>query len=697
VSARVPFSGPSVRAGQLLKPRENLTISVFGNFSVAFGGREVRIKGRKSRAVLGYLALTDRQQETRERLVGLLWSESDEFKARASLRQVLHELRETFLEAGYDGLQIEKLVVEMDRDRLNVDLWEALRDAEAQRAHPLLMTSSRVMESLLAGLDDIDPSFRVWLLAKRQSFHDRILRALEAGLKNVELDATNRRQLAEAIVSLDPTHEEACRYAMQTRAEEGDLSGALRVYKTLWDILDEEYGMEPSAKTLQLIADIKNGQFESVAPSVAANPMRQDDAQTRNAAQTRAQSFSQPADKIAILVDPFSMNGVSADRTHLVYGFRHHFIACLTKFREWYVGDSASPQPTGEHAAASRYSIAATAYQASDTISMVLTLRETNTGLYIWSDNFELKLENWFKVQQRIVQRTAISVNVYLSTERLMRVAAMPDVPLDTYDRWLRAQASFGSFSAEDWRKSIGLLSEAIAIAPNFSPCYSALVQMNNTEHFVFPGLFRDLVKARSTLELARTAARLDPVDSRAQLCLGWSQAMLMQYAEAAIHADLACELNGNDPWTLLSAASCQGFCGNFDRGNELVAEALKVSWAPTPLHWPYRAVLQFMRGNYLDAIDGIDRANNVAKTLAGWKTAALFHLGRKDEARIEARKFLNTIRSTWFGSKAPSDLEIARWLLHAHPIARREDWERLRDGIRGAGVPVNGVEHHAW
>lgn len=701
MSVRAPVSRASAKAGRILKPREKLTISVFGNVSIMFGGREVRVKGLKSRAVLGYLALTDRQQETRERLVRLLWSESDEFKARASLRQVLHELREIFLEAGYDGLQIEKSGVEIDPQRVNVDLWEALRDAESQRAHPLLMTAPRVMETLLAGLDDVDPSFRVWLLARRQNFNDRILRSLEGGLKNIDLDPVDKRQLAEAIISLDPTHEEACRYAMQARAEAGDLAGALRVYKTLWDILDEEYGMEPSVKTQQLIADIKNGQFERAVPSVAASPAPQGYGETAATpdAPGRSQAVAHTAAKIAILVDAFSMNGVSADRAHLVQGFRHHFIACLTRFREWYVGDSAAAQPQAysEHKVSSRYSIAATAYQAGDTINMVLTLRETNTGLYIWSDNFELKLENWFKVQQRIVQRTAVSVNVYLSTERLARLATTPDVPLDIYDRWLRAQASFGSFSAEDWRKSIGLLSEAIAIAPNFSPCYSALVQMNNTEHFVFPGHFRDLSRARSTLDLARTAVRLDPVDSRAQLCLGWSQAMLMQYAEASVHVDLACELNGNDPWTLLSAASCQGFCGNFDRGNELVAEAVKVAWAPTPLHWPYRAVLQFLRGNYPEAIDGIDRAGNVAKTLPGWKAAALFHLGRKGEAREVARQFLNTIRSVWSGSKAPGDLEIARWLLHAHPIARREDWERLRDGIRGAGVPVNGVEHHAW
>ncbi|MBR0773597.1 hypothetical protein JQ625_02010 [Bradyrhizobium diazoefficiens] len=686
--------------GGIPKPRESLTISVLGGLSVAFAGREVRVKSRKSRAVLGYLALTDRHQETRERLVGLLWSESDENKARASLRQVLHELRETFLEAGYDGLQIEKMLVELDGAGLRVDLLDALREAEVQQAHPLLMSAPGLMETLLAGLDDIDPSFRVWLLAKRQTFHDRILRALEAGLRNAELPVANRRALAEAILSLDPTHEEACRYAMRTRAEEGDLSGALRVYKTLWNILDEEYGMEPSVKTQQLIADIKNGQFEPEIPSVAGDPVQRDGtpALAFHEAPNHSPVLSRTAAKIAILVDPFSMNGVSADRVHLVTGFRHHFIACLTKFREWYVGDGSAqpPQASGERAAASRYSVAATAYQAGDTISMVLTLRETGSGVYIWSDTFELNLENWFVAQQRIVQRTALSVNVYLSTERLTRVAAAPDVSLDIYDRWLRAQTIIGSFSAEHWRNSIAVLTEAINVAPNFSPCYSALVQLNNTEHLVFPGLFRDLKKARSTLELARTAVQLDPVDSRAQLCLGWSQAMLMQYSEASAHIDLACELNGNDPWTLLSAASCQGFCGNFERGSELVAEALKVSWTPPPLHWPYRAVLQFMRGNYLDAIEGIDRAQNVAKTLPGWKAAALFHLGRTEEARIEASKFLDGIRAGWFGN-TPTDRSIARWFLHAHPIARSEDWERLRDGIGGAGVPVDDIRHHAW
>ena len=66
---------------------ERLAISVLGRMRVDIHGQELRFKSRKSRAALAYLALNDDSHETRERLVGLLWSESEEEKARASLRQ----------------------------------------------------------------------------------------------------------------------------------------------------------------------------------------------------------------------------------------------------------------------------------------------------------------------------------------------------------------------------------------------------------------------------------------------------------------------------------------------------------------------------------------------------------------------------------------------------------------------------------
>ena len=63
-----------------------LSIGVFGPLRLSRAGQDVPVGGRKAQALLGYLALAARGEETRERLVRLLWSEADEDRARASLR-----------------------------------------------------------------------------------------------------------------------------------------------------------------------------------------------------------------------------------------------------------------------------------------------------------------------------------------------------------------------------------------------------------------------------------------------------------------------------------------------------------------------------------------------------------------------------------------------------------------------------------
>jgi DNA-binding SARP family transcriptional activator len=80
-----------------------LQLSLFGPVTLRSNDREIRIKSLKLRAMLGYIALSDSLLETRERLVGLLWSESADAQARAVLRQVIRELREIFLDAGSDA------------------------------------------------------------------------------------------------------------------------------------------------------------------------------------------------------------------------------------------------------------------------------------------------------------------------------------------------------------------------------------------------------------------------------------------------------------------------------------------------------------------------------------------------------------------------------------------------------------------
>lgn len=690
-------------------PRPLLRLSLLGTLRAGASGAEeaeaaLRLRSRKARAVLGYLALSERGEETRERLVGLLWSESEEEKARASLRQVVHELREAMEAAGLAGwLRAERLAIALDPAGVAHDLGGILAAAEAGAVHPALLDTQRLPETLLEGLDDLDPAFRVWLLARRQAIHDRLMRALEPLLRGGEegtpASRARRRAAAQAVLRLDPTHEEACRALMAASAAEGDVAAALRAYEQLWRLLGDEYDMEPSAATQELVAAIKSGRFEQEAAATAAPGLAEAQAPAPLPAAAAAARPEPPA-RIALLVEPFSVNGVPPDRMHLVNGFRHELIARLVRFREWAVVDGPALPPGGPPGAlrtAGLYAITATAYQAGARISTVLTLADRDSGVYVWSERVELSLEGWFEAQQRILRRVAASLNGQLSAARLARLAGSPDLPHETHDRWLLGQSLILSFGADNWERAVALLEETVARTPDFAPAHSSLAQLHNIVHFARPGLRRDRAREEAALRHARRAVQLDPTDSRSQLCMGWSLAMAGRHAQGEVHMRLALELNPDDAWTLMSVAHFRSFTGAHQGAMELAQQSMQITLAPSRTHWAYLAVNAFLSGEHEMAVEACERSEGVILTMGGWRTAALAMLGRRAEAAASAARFLAEVRAAWRGAEAPTDAAILRWLLHAYPIRHAADWARLRDGLAAAGLRAEGAAHGAW
>jgi DNA-binding SARP family transcriptional activator/TolB-like protein len=683
-----------------------LAVSLLGGVGLTVDEQPVRLANRKARAILAYLALSEHGEEQRERLAGLFWSEFEETNARASLRQVVHETREALSPHGVTALHGTRLSLILDPNAVRVDVADLLARVALQEAPDALLRQTRLAETLMAGLEDLDPAFHVWLLARRQTLHDRLTRGLEDGYRQSGLSRRDRRRLAEAMLRLDPTHEEACRVAMRCAAEAGETGAALRLYDELYQLLGDEYDMEPSQATQSLWVEVKQGVFEGAPPEPdsahdSVPPIsvdRQVDQVLVPPRRNRpAPAAPRPAPpKPALFIEGFAMNGVDPTRMHLVEGFRLDLVACLVRFREWYVAgtDTAEPAaPTGAPVS-SRYTLTTTAYQAGASINVVMVLQERDAGMAVWSERFELRLDNWFETQQRVVRRIAATLNVQLSTERLVRLAAEPDVSLEAYDLWLRGQSLIRYFSPDNWNRAAQLFAEGIRRAPDISPLYSSLVQMNNAVHFVHPGLFRDPAKLAHTLTLAQQAVQLDPRDSRAELCLGWSLAFNRRYVQAEVHMGIACELNPNDSWTVIAAAMFHAFCGNAARATELSRQALEMTLSPGLNHWVYQASISYLCGDAEGAVAAADRAQDALRTVPAWRAAALCELGRHAEARREVERFYAGIRGEWFGEQAASDAQIGRWLLHAYPISRPETWQRLRDGLAAAGIPVRGCRH---
>lgn len=704
--------GPRGESGMGEAEQPRLLVSLFGGVAFSFAGRDIGLRNRKARAMLAFLALSERGEEQRERLAGMLWSESSESHARGTLRQAVHETREAMLAAGCSALVGARATVGLRPGSFIVDVDAALRALAAGEVPEALLRQRLAAESLLAGFEDLDPAFHSWLTARRQTLHDRMIRDLEQGYRDMALSRRRRRRLAEAALLLDPTHEEACRVVMRCAAEDGEIGGALSAYDELYRLLGEEYDMEPSAPTQELVAEIKQGRFDTPAsPQAGGHSLPEEVSQILVSDRpVTTPPPALPAAKPALVIAPFDMHGVEPDRVHLVEGFRLELIACLVRFREWYVADTdidAARTPPGAPVS-TRYRVTTTTYQAGSSISAVMVVQNQTAGVMVWSERFEVRLDNWFTTQQRVVRRLAAGFNIELSSERLTWLASIPDASLEAHDVWLRAQLLILRFTPENWNDAAQMLAKAIERAPTFSPLYSSLVQMNNTFHIAHPGLYRARQKEERTLGLAQQAVRLDPRDSRAELALGWALAMSKRYAQAEAHMEIACELNPYDSWSLIAAGMFYAFVGNHVRAQELSAQAMELTLSPSLAQWTYLATTRYLCGDDEGLLDASAHAHALAPTpypwriqalsnLYAWRAAALCNLGRPEEARGEVARFLELTRANWFGPSPPTDAMIGRWLLHIYPISDLAVWRRLQASVTAAGIPDGGMIHHGW
>ena len=252
-------------------------ITLFGRVTVHADEREVVLSSRKAKALLAYLALAPSGRETRDRLVGLLWSETEGAKARASLRQLLHGLHKTFQAECLSGLSIDNSRVGLDKSAFLTDLDSAGTSIDRGDPADALVSEPRITDTLLSGYEDVDPCFGAWLTTKRERVRQNLIRRLEAQLylKPRRVEAVKR--VAHALFQVDPTHETACQQVMCACVASGNIGGALAAYKQLWERLEQEYDVEPSKATQELIVAIRSGahqpyigDFDAVGQNSAA-------------------------------------------------------------------------------------------------------------------------------------------------------------------------------------------------------------------------------------------------------------------------------------------------------------------------------------------------------------------------------------------------------------------------------------------
>ena len=262
-----------------------LRLHLFGSPRLRRRGEPVDLGLRKAMALLAYLVIT-KGEHSRDELATLLWPESDQSSARASLRRTLYLINKTI---GEEILATRTDTVSLDP---GANIWtdvglfqQHLRECsiEGELGEAISPRCLSVLEEavalhradLLAGFTLPDClSFDEWLFFEAEGLRRSLARALRqlAATYQAQGDAERAIQHARRWLSLDPLHEPAHRFLMRLYAESGQQAAALRQYTECVRILDQELGLPPQPETTELHRRIRLHRKAATTPSPKARP-----------------------------------------------------------------------------------------------------------------------------------------------------------------------------------------------------------------------------------------------------------------------------------------------------------------------------------------------------------------------------------------------------------------------------------------
>lgn len=207
-----------------------LEIRLLGPVEVVSGGGPLPqgMSWRKNLALLAYLACAPRCRCARGRLIGLLWPEKEERRARHSLNVALHSLRQA---VGESALESDAMQVGLVPGSVATDLERFVSHETDERWGD---AAALVRGEFLEGFEVPGASgFEDWLSVERTAWRTRSVRAMTraaAGMRERgDLDAA--LHLAERASILDPQAASAQAEAMLALALGGDRHAALTRYE----------------------------------------------------------------------------------------------------------------------------------------------------------------------------------------------------------------------------------------------------------------------------------------------------------------------------------------------------------------------------------------------------------------------------------------------------------------------------------
>jgi adenylate cyclase len=512
-----------------------IQLHTLGALNLQKDGVEVRsvLSQPKRLALLVFLATArPRGFHSRDTLLGLFWPEADDAAARNALRQALHYLRRSLGESC--------LTSRSDRD-VGVDPNVIWCDGAA---FDLAFEQKRYGDALELYRGDFLPGFFVeeapeierWLDEERSRRRSHAVDAAWALAHTEEREGHMRAAVvwARKAVGLTPYDEGAVRRLISLLDRSGEPAAALEAYEEFERRLVAEYGITPSAETVQQIDAIRarknpqpqlQSQPATVLPVVAmvkkAEPTPAPPAATAVAARAPrsinnrkqlwprlaaaavlvavlstgawfATSSRQKDDDVAtdrgraMAVLPFVNMSGDQENEYFSDGITEEILNALVQVDGLRLASRTSSfafkgkqddiREIGRKLGVNTV-LEGSVRRSGDRVKITAQLINVESGLHIWSSSFDREMTDIFAVQEEIAHAITDALALQFSATEHAEHVRRATKDAQAYDLYLRGKYLITISSQEKNLQAIDLFGQATARDPHFALAYAGLAK----------------------------------------------------------------------------------------------------------------------------------------------------------------------------------------------------------------------------
>jgi len=410
------------------------------------------------------------------------------------------------------------------------------------------------------------------------------------------------------------------------------------------------------------------------------------------------QPASAAFDKPSIAVLPFDNMSGDSDQEYFADGITDDLITALSRFRSLvviarnstfvYKSRAVNVGEVGRKLGV-RYVVEGSVRRSSERVRVTVQLVEAHTGNHLWAERYDRGLADIFAVQDEVTEQIASTLMTHLEdAERQHSLRSAPK-KLSAYHCCLRAKFLLHKGTKEALFEARTLLERAIDLDPDYAAAYAELAESYFLE-FYSPWNTSPETAAENVLKHARTAADLDPHDSRAHLALSWAHLIIgSDYDLARMRIDEALRLNPNDYDNYCFKGWLLTCSGELDDAVACSNEAFRRSPLVPDDCLFTRLAAEYLAGNYVEAIRAHGKMLQPHPNSFAWLAAAYAQLGRTDEAHMKLKEFFRGVSAL---PMAPERSDRDGWVAYWTTVFPSKDTaarEHLCNGLRKAGMSV--------